>query len=98
MPPRLRALLPLLAAAVYAAVLVWQAPHTVHHFFEHDAEKQNECALGATAERSPGTTVAGVSLVPVAGLEQPVTPLTPALVARPTPWVPGPRAPPSPAA
>ena len=41
--------MPLLAAAVYAAVLVWQAPHTVHHFFEHDAEKQNECALSATA-------------------------------------------------
>ena len=98
MPWRLRALLPLFAAAVYAAVLVWQAPHTVHHFFERDAEKQNECALSATAERSPGTTVAGVSIVIVAGLELSVAPLTPDLVARPTPWALRPRAPPSPTA
>ena len=91
-------MLPLFAAAVYAAVLVWQAPHTVHHFFEHDAEKQNECALSATAERAPGTTVAGVSIVIVAGLELSVAPLTPDLVAQPTPWVLGPRAPPAPTA
>ena len=89
---------PLLAAAVYAAVLVWQAPHTVHHFFEHDAEKQNECALSASAERSAGTTVASVSLVPVAGLELAVVPVKTDLFVRSTPSVHGPRAPPVPTA
>ena len=98
MSSRLRALLPLLASTVYVAVLIWQAPHTVHHFFEHDAEKQNECALSASAERSPGTTVSVVSIVPVVGLEQSVAPLAPNVVARPTPWVPGSRAPPFPTA
>jgi hypothetical protein len=98
MSSRRRALLPLLASILYAAVLVWQAPHTVHHFFEHDAEKQNECALSASAERSAGTTVTVASIVPVGGLELSVAPLTPDLVARSTPWVLGPRAPPSPAA
>ncbi|HMH51012.1 MAG TPA: hypothetical protein VK548_12325 [Candidatus Acidoferrum sp.] len=97
MSSRRRPLLPLLAAAVYAAVLVWQAPHTVHHFFEHDAEKQNECAPSATAERSAGTTVAPISLVPVAGLELAIAPTAPDVFARPTPSVHGPRAPPSPA-
>ena len=96
MASKLRVLLPLLATALYAAVLVWQAPHTVHHFFEHDAEKQNECALSASAERSSGTTVSVVSIVPVAGLEQSVTPIAADLVARPTPWILRPRAPPSP--
>ena len=91
-------MLPLLAVAVYAAVLVWQAPHTVHHFFEHDAEKPNECALSATAERSSGTTVSIVSIAPVAGLEQAVTPIAADHFARSTPWVLGPRAPPSPTA
>jgi hypothetical protein len=92
--PRTR--LPLLASIVYVAVLIWQAPHTVHHFFEHDAEKQNECALSASAERSAGTTVAGVSLVPVAGVELPIAPSAPDFFARSTPSVHGPRAPPSP--
>ena len=98
MSSRLRALLPLLAATLYVAVLVWQAPHTVHHFFEHDAEKQNECAPSASAERSAGTAVATVSLVPVAGLELSIAPVTPAFFARSTPSVHGPRAPPSPTA
>ena len=96
MSSRSRPLLPLLAVAVYAAVLVWQAPHTVHHFFERDAEKQNECALSATAERSAGTTVAPISLVPVAGLELAIAPAAPEVFARATPTVHGPRAPPSP--
>ena len=98
MSSRLRALLPLLASIAYVAVLVWQAPHTVHHFFEHDAEKQNECALSASAERSAGTTAASLSLVPVAGLELPVAPVAPDLVVRSTPSVHGARAPPSPTA
>ena len=88
-------MLPLLGAALYVAVLVWQAPHTVHHFFEHDPEKQNECALGASAERSAGTTVAVVSLVPIAGLELPVAPVAADPFARYAPFVLGPRAAPS---
>ena len=98
MSSRLRALLPLLASIVYVAVLTWQAPHTVHHFFEHDAEKQNECALSASAERSAGTTVASISLVPVAGLELSVAAVTADLFVRSTPSVHGPRAPPFPTA
>ena len=95
MSSKLRALIPTLAAVLYVAVLVWQAPHTVHHFFEHDPEKQNECALSATAERSAGTTVAGVSLVPVAGLELPLVPVVIDPFVRSIPFVLGPRAPPS---
>lgn len=98
MSPKLRALLPALAAAVYVAFLVWQAPHTVHHFFERDAEKPNECAFSAAAERSAGTTVAAVGLVPVAGLELPVGPVAFDHVARQVRAVLGPRAPPSPVA
>lgn len=98
MSSRLRALLPLLASTVYVAVLIWQAPHTVHHFFEHNAEKQNECALSASAERSAGTTVASISLVPVAGLELAVAPVATDLFVRSTPSVHGPRAPPVPTA
>lgn len=97
MSPPVRARLPLLAAALYVAVLVWQAPHTVHHFFEPEAEKQNECALGAAAERSTGTTVDGVGIVAVAGIELPAVALAPELFARPARSVLGPRAPPSPA-
>ncbi len=98
MSSRLRALLTLLASTVYVAVLIWQAPHTVHHFFEHDAEKQNECALSASAERSAGTTVTSISLVPVAGLEVPVAPVAADLFVRFTLSIYGPRAPPFPTA
>ena len=98
MSPRLPALLPLLASTVYVAVLIWQAPHTVHHFFEHDAEKQNECSLSASAERSAGTTVAGISLVPVVGLELLVATVAADPFVRLTPSVHGPRAPPVPTA
>ena len=98
MSSRLRALLPLLASTVYVAVLIWQAPHTVHHFFEHDAEKPNECALSASAERSAGTTVASISLAPVAGLELSVAAVAHDDFVRSTPSVHGPRAPPFPTA
>jgi hypothetical protein len=94
MTPTARALLPLLAATVYVAFLVWQAPHTVHHFFERDVEKQNECALSAAAERSSGTTVASVSLAPVAAVELPIAVVASILFPRPALSVLGPRAPP----
>ena len=96
MSPRLRALLPLLASTLYVAVVIWQAPHTVHHFFEHDPEKQNECALSAAAERSAGTTPAVVNLVPVAGLELPLAPVASDPFVRRSRSILGPRAPPSP--
>jgi len=95
---RVRTLLPLLAAAVHIAFLVWQAPHTVHHFFERELEKQNECALSAAAERSSGTTVAAISVAPVAAAEPLIASGTPAFVPRGTPSVLGPRAPPPTAA
>ena len=88
----------MLAAAAYVAFLVWQAPHTVHHFFERGAENQNECALGAAAERSSGTTVASISIVPVAGVEPSIATVTPAPFPRLTPSVLRPRAPPPSAA
>ena len=95
---RVRTLLPLLLAVVHVAVLAWQAPHTVHHFFERELEKQNECALSAAAERSSGTTVAAISIAPVAAAEPLIASGTPAFVPRATPSVLGPRAPPPTAA
>lgn len=91
---RVLTLLPLLLAAVHVAFLVWQAPHTVHHFFERELEKQNECALSAAAERSSGTTVASIGIAPVAAAEPLIAIVVPAFVPRGTPFVFGPRAPP----
>lgn len=95
---RVRTLLPLLLAAVHVAFLAWQAPHTVHHFFERELEKQNECALSAAAERSSGTTVASIGIAPVAAAEPLIAIVAPAFVPRGTPFVLGPRAPPPSAA
>ena len=95
---RVRALLPPLLAAVHLALLVWQAPHTVHHFFERELEKPNECAFSTAAERSSGTTVAIIGILPAAAVEPLIAIGAPAFVPRPAPSVLGPRAPPSPAA
>src|SRR5262245_49141988 len=89
-----RALLPLLVATVHLAFLVWQAPHTVHHFFEREFEKQNECAFSAAADRSSGTTVALVSIAPAADVAPLVAVGEPAFVLRPAVSVLRPRAPP----
>jgi hypothetical protein len=91
---RARRTLTTLLAAVYVGWLVWQAPHTVHHFFEHDAEKHNECALNVAAERSSGTTVDVVVIVPVDARERPAEIAAPAFVPRTSRLVAGPRAPP----
>lgn len=91
---RIRTLLPLLAATVHLAFLVWQAPHTVHHFFERELEKQNECAFSAAAERSSGTPVVPITIAPVAAAQPLVTIVTPAFVPQPTRSALGPRAPP----
>ena len=95
---RVRTQLPLLVATVHLAFLAWQAPHTVHHFFERELEKQNECAFSAAAERSAGTTAASFSLAPVADAEPLIAIGAPAFVPRATPSVLGPRAPPPSAA
>ena len=95
---RARRALPTLLAIVYVACLLWQAPHTVHHFFEHDAEKQNECALNVAAERSSGTTVDNVEIVPVDARQRPAEISAPAYVPRTSRIVFGPRAPPPPVA
>lgn len=92
---RIRTLLPLLAATVHIAFLVWQAPHTVHHFFERELEKQDECAFSAAAERSSGTPVAPVTIAPVAAAEPLAAVVAPAFVPRPPRSALGPRAPPS---
>jgi hypothetical protein len=91
-------LLPLLVATVHIAFLAWQAPHTVHHFFERELEKQNECAFSTAAERSSGTPVASISIAPVAAVEPLIAIGATAFVPRPTPSVLRPRAPPPSAA
>jgi hypothetical protein len=83
-------------AVVYLACLVWQAPHTVHHFFEHQTEKSNECALNAAAERSTAMTVDAISLPAVASRGSAIAPIVPAVPARTPLVVLGPRAPPRP--
>lgn len=95
---RARAFVPLLAAFVYVGYLVWQAPHTVHHFFEHDVEKSSECALNAAAERAPGTTVEAIALTAVTAVGPTVAVVVPDLAPRASRTVLGPRAPPHPVA
>ena len=92
--PVSRAGTPLLLAAVYLGCLVWQAPHTVHHFFEHDAEKPSECAANAAAERSVGMAVEPVTVVPVAAVALPAEVTAPAVVPLLALELPAPRAPP----
>jgi hypothetical protein len=81
-------------ASLYLGCLVWQAPHTVHHFFEHDDEKPSECALNAASDRSVGTAAAPVIVMPVAAVapatECAARPVVPQLVVT----LPAPRAPP----
>jgi hypothetical protein len=89
-----RGAIPLLLAAIHLGVLVWQAPHTVHHFFEHETEKPNECALNAAAERSVGTTVEPVVVVPMAAVTAPAERSAPSLVGLLVLALPSPRAPP----
>jgi hypothetical protein len=93
-----RGAIPLLLAAIHLGVLIWQAPHTVHHFFEHEAEKPSECALNAAAERSVGTTVEPVVVVPVATVAAPADMASPSRVGLLALAFPSTRAPPHPAA
>ena len=97
-PSTFRTLVPPLAAVLYLACLVWQAPHTVHHFFERHAEKPNECALSAAAERSSGTAVEPVCLVPVVAVALPPAVMAQPLVPLFARALPATRAPPRPVA
>jgi hypothetical protein len=57
----------LLFAGLFAAFLVSQAPHLVHHFFEPQLV-QDECPFAASGERTGGLEsqpVAVVALAPV---------------------------------
>ena len=92
--PVSRAGIPLLLAAVYLGCLVWQAPHTVHHFFERETEKPNECAANAAAERSVGTSVEPVTVLPVTAVVVPADIAGPAVVTLLALELPASRAPP----
>ncbi|HEY3066992.1 MAG TPA: hypothetical protein VGL09_14455 [Methylomirabilota bacterium] len=58
--PRLTALL---LAVMLAVVVVWQAPHTVHHLFDSDeVQPAHECVFAAIAERGVSTAAESVTL------------------------------------
>lgn len=63
--PRLLRILAPLAAILLPVVAVWQAPHTVHHLLEPEADAQHECLLASSAERAPATAAAVVVVLPV---------------------------------
>jgi hypothetical protein len=52
-------------ALLHFAVLVWQAPHLVHHAFETDTLSANECALASAAEHGPASIGAPAPDAPV---------------------------------
>ena len=59
-----RRLTALLASAMLMAVVVWQAPHTVHHLFDpDDVRPQHECVLATSAERGLSTAAEAVTFV-----------------------------------
>ena len=61
--PRLTALL---MAAMLAVVVVWQAPHTVHHLFDSDeVHPSHECVFAASAERGVSTAAESITLLAV---------------------------------
>jgi hypothetical protein len=57
-----RAWVAVVVAAVLVGYLAWQAPHTVHHVFDHDRVSGEDCLLAASAERSPGAAAPVVTL------------------------------------
>ena len=71
--------IPLFLAAAYLGCLLWAAPHTVHHFFEHNAEKPSDCTVNAAAERSVAMAVEPVTVVPVAAIVLPAEVTAPAV-------------------
>lgn len=65
--PPSRALAVFLAGLLFV-VVVWQAPHSVHHLFEGGDELHDECAVAALAERTPAAAEAVVIILPVHSL------------------------------
>ena len=63
--PRLLNILAPLAAILFVAVAALQAPHTVHHLFEPEADAQHECVLAVSAERTQATAAEVVVVLPV---------------------------------
>jgi hypothetical protein len=63
--PRLLRIVAPLMALLLLAVAVEQAPHTVHHVFEPEAEAQPECLLAVSAERTPAMVAEIVVVLPV---------------------------------
>jgi len=64
----LRILAPI-AAILLVAVAAGQAPHTVHHFFEPEADSQHECLLAFSAERAQATAAEVIVVLPVEAAE-----------------------------
>jgi hypothetical protein len=52
----------LASAALLLAIVVEQAPHTVHHLFDHEEEAEPGCEFLAADERQHGVPVAAVRL------------------------------------
>ena len=50
----------LFLALFLGVFVVWQAPHTVHHFFDPETEDQRECAFAASADRGEATETSGI--------------------------------------
>lgn len=63
--PRLLKILTPLVAILLVGVAAGQAPHTVHHFFEPEADAQHECLLSVSAERTQATAAEVVVVLPV---------------------------------
>jgi hypothetical protein len=73
-----------LAAAMLAAVVVWQAPHIVHHFFDRDhVEPQHECVFAANAERGLSTAAEVVTFLAVHDIAVSAVVATPPLLPEP---------------
>jgi hypothetical protein len=81
--PRLLKILAPLAAILLVAVAAGQAPHTVHHLFEPEADAQRECLLAVSAERAQATAAEVVVVLPVEAADLGVLPAE--LLAVPTP-------------
>jgi hypothetical protein len=54
-----------IAAILLVVIAVEQAPHTVHHLFEPEADAQHECLLAVSAERAQATATEVVVILPV---------------------------------
>jgi len=85
-----------LAAAMLAAVVVWQAPHTVHHLFDRDhVEPHHECVFAASAERGLSTAAEMVTLLAVHDVAVSTVAASPLLLPEPPARLPVARAPPA---